>query len=344
MYVSDLANHQHKEKYVSRNIAVVGCGAIAQEYHLKAIANRRAEFDKVWVIDPNDGARQKACSIVHAEQSATLADVVDDLTFVIVASPNKNHFSIAREALNRDAHVLIEKPFVIWPDEGRELIDLASQRNRIIAVNQTRRFFPYAQELKRRISTGDFGALKGIVHREGGKLDWPFVSGAGFAQAAQRTGVIMDMGVHVLDFYQYLLDPVWSFVSTIHDGFNGPEGLAELRLKANDASVSIRLSRYQQQENIANLDFENARIQIGIFSLSAYAVNTQSRGRDRRAIVRLPRFDPASLSDRILGNFVAATAGEEKSMCEARSSLPVIQILDEIYTCAKHYPESPGKV
>src|ERR1035437_6195263 len=181
--------------YMPHNIALIGCGAIAQSFYLPALANRRREFDRIWVVDPIDKARQVACSIVEGEQSATLADIEVDLQFVIVASPNMHHFSAACAALNRDAHVLIEKPFVIWPDEGRELIDLASQRNRIIAVNQTRRFFPYAQELKRRISTGDFGALKGIVHREGGKLDWPFVSGAGFAQAAQRTGVIMDMGV-----------------------------------------------------------------------------------------------------------------------------------------------------
>jgi predicted dehydrogenase len=329
---------------MSRNIALVGCGAIAQEYHLKAIANRRHDFDKVWVVDPSDKARQKACSIVKAEQSAALADVADDLQFVIVASPNTNHFSAAREALSRDAHVLIEKPFVIWPDEGRELVKLAAERHRVIAVNQTRRFFPHAQELRTRISAGEFGALKRIVHNEGVKLNWPFLSGACFAKNAQRTGVIMDMGVHILDFYQYLLEPIWAYGSAIHDGFKGPEGLAELRLKANDEPVSIRLSRYQKQENIAHLDFENARVQIGIFEPNAYSVTSKSGGRDRRFVVESPRVDSAFLSDRILINFVAAATGREKAICEATSSLPVIDILDEIYRCAKHYPETPGAV
>jgi predicted dehydrogenase len=329
---------------MSRNIAVVGCGAIAQEYHLKAIANRRHDFDKVWVVDPNDRARQKACSIVRAEPSVTLAEVADDLQLVIVSSPNKNHFSAAREALCRDADVLIEKPFVIWPDEGRELVKLAADRHRVIAVNQTRRFFPHTQELRRRISGGEFGVLKSIVHQEGMKLNWPFLSGASFARDAQRTGVIMDIGVHVLDFYQYLLDPRWAFVSAIHDGFNGPEGLAELRLEANGAPVSIRLSRYEKQENIAILAFENARVQVGVFEPNVYSVTTKSGGRDRRNTVRLPPIDFAFLSNSILSNFVDATTGREKAMCEATSSLPVIEILDEIYMGAKHYPEAPGKV
>jgi predicted dehydrogenase len=327
-----------------RNIALVGCGAIGKTFHLTAIANRRRDFDKVWVIDPSDKARQIACSIVDAEQSATLADVADDLQFVIVASPNTNHFSAAREALSRDAHVLIEKPFVIWPHEGRELVKLAAVRHRVIAVNQTRRFFPHAQELRKRISAGEFGALKSIVHNEGMKLDWPFSTGASFSRDAQRTGVIMDMGVHILDFYQYLLNPTWAYESAIHDGFNGPEGLAELRLKANDAAVSIRLSRYQRQENIAHLDFENARVQIGIFEPKAYSVTSASNGGDRRFVVQSPRIDFAFLSDRVLVNFVAATTGREMAICEATSSLPVIDILDEIYRCAKHFPETSGAV
>jgi predicted dehydrogenase len=329
---------------MSRNIALVGCGAIAQQFHLAALANRRHDFDKVWVIDPSDKARQIACSIVKAEQSAALADVADDLKFVIVASPNTNHFTAAWEALSRDAHVLIEKPFVIWPNEGRELVRLAAERNRIIAVNQTRRFFPHAQQLRRRILAGEFGALKRIAHNEGTKLNWPFLSGAGFAKDAKRTGVIMDMGVHILDFYQYLLDPTWVYGSAIHDGFKGPEGLAELRLEANDAPVSIRLSRYQKQENIAHLDFENARVQIGIFEPNAYSVSSKAGGVNRRIVVQSPPVDVAFLSDRILSNFLAAATGREKAICEATSSLPVINILDQIYNRAKHYPETPGAV
>ena len=329
---------------MSRNIAILGCGAIAQEYHLKAIARRRQDFDRVWVVDPNEDARQKACSVVRAQESATLSEIPDELQFVIVASPNENHFAAAKEALNRGADVLIEKPFVIWPDEGRELVKLAEQRHRIIAVNQTRRFFPYTQELRKRIAEGEFGALRQIVHHEGFKLRWPSMSGAGFARNAQRTGVVMDTGVHVLDFYQYLLNPTWSFVSAIHDGFNGPEGLAEIHLEANQAPVSIRLSRYEKQENTSLMDFERAQVQLHIFEFNVYSVSFKSGSGERKRSFRLPAIDLPFLAGRILGDFVDAREGGTKAMCEATSSLPVIEILDQIYMHASHYPEAPGKV
>jgi predicted dehydrogenase len=328
----------------NNNIALVGCGAIAQSFYLPALANRRRNFGRVWVVDPIDKARQTACSFVEAEQSATLADIADDLQFIIVASPNMHHFSAAREALSRNAHVLIEKPFVIWPDEGRELIKLAKAHHRLIAVNQTRRLFPYSAELRRRIATGEFGMLKAIVHNEGSKLSWPFSSGAGFARDAQRTGVIMDIGVHVLDFYQYLLQTNWTYKSATHDGFKGPEGLVELRLKANGAPVSIRLSRYLKQENIAHLYFEKVDVHMNIFDNGEFFVKTHSGGRVQRIVVESATIDSAFLADRVLTNFLAASEGREDAICGAESSLPIIEILDEIYRLAKRYPETLGAV
>jgi len=329
---------------MTRNIAVVGCGAIAQEYHLGAIARRRRDFDRVWVVDPSEGARTNACTMVEAEPKATLRDITDDLHFVIVATPNDNHFSVAHEALSRGANVLLEKPFVIWPDEGRKLIALAMERGRLLVVNQTRRFFPHTQELKKRISSGEFGELRSIVHYEGVKLMWPYMSGAAFSMSARRTGVIMDMGVHVLDFYQYLLSPTWQFVSSTHDGFHGPEGLAELHLKADGVPLSGRLSRYCKQENVACMDFEDAQVSVSVYEPSLYSITTRTRGRNRRRSIRLPPIDLALLGDMILGNFIRAAMGDEQAMCDAQSSLPVIEILDEIYRRAEHYPETPGKV
>jgi predicted dehydrogenase len=326
------------------NIALVGCGRASQQLHLPALARRRKDFDKIWLVDPSAKAREMARSIVAAEQSATLDDVADDLQFVIVASPNANHFYAARESLLRGAHVLVEKPFAIWPEEARELINVGAQAQRLIAVNQTRRFFPHTQELQKRISSGEFGAIKSIVHNEGQKLSWEYLSGATFQKNARRTGVIMDIGVHVLDFYQYLLNPTWVYRSSIHDGFSGPEGLAELWLQVSNAPVAIRLSRYQKQENLADLYFEGAQVRIDLSKQNAYSVTRESGGKKRKFTSQSRPMDISTLSDSILSNFIAAAIGRERIMCDARSALPVIELLDYIYRCAKHYSAIPGKV
>jgi predicted dehydrogenase len=328
---------------VARNLALIGCGAIAQNFYLPAIAKHRALFGSVWFVDPADRTRSSAASIVPGNKAALLADVDDDIQLAIIATPNSLHFPIAYEALSRGADVLIEKPFVICPSEGRRLVEAAAGKSRVIAINQTRRLFPIARAIRQQIEAGDFGPLMSIVHREGTKLLWPFESGAGFARSAQRTGVIMDFGVHVIDFYHYVLEPKWKFVSAIHDGFDGPEGLAEVELEANGSPVSIRLSRYYKQDNIARMKFERVEVSFNVYDATTYLVNSAS-GRTEAVPIRPVNRNDQTTAERLLLNFLAASERREPPVCDPASSMPVIDILDEIYRSAGRYPATPGYV
>jgi predicted dehydrogenase len=329
-------------KTIPRHIALVGCGAIARAFYLPALSKRRGEFGRLWLVDSNGDASRIAASIVTGRQARQLMDVDDDLHLVVVATPNQSHFPLAQEALLRGAHVLIEKPFVIWPEEGRSLAEAAAAKNRVIAVNQTRRFFSLTRELRQRISQGTFGRLKSIVHPEGTKLTWPFESGAAFAPGVERTGVIMDFGVHVIDFYHYLLQPSWTLISAIHDGFQGPEGLAEIELQADDVPVSIRLSRYHAQENVARLVFERAEVVFNVYDPSTYTIRPASGSPVRVVTGTSP--EENNHADLLLLNFLAASEGREPAVCDAASSLPVIDVLDEAYRCAQRYSATLGAV
>ena len=52
-----------------RNIALVGCGAVARALYLPVLAKHRAEFGHVWLVDPSDHARSIAASIVSGSQA-----------------------------------------------------------------------------------------------------------------------------------------------------------------------------------------------------------------------------------------------------------------------------------
>jgi predicted dehydrogenase len=329
---------------MNTNLALIGCGAISRNFYLPALAKIRSQFGNIWLVDPSDHAVSQAVSILSGRQAHQLADVTDEIHLVIIATPNHLHFPLAYEALSRGADILVEKPFVIWPAEGRWLMKAAVESNRVIAINQTRRFFPLAGVLRKQISKGEFGALKSIVHREGIKLVWPFESGAGFAQDAQRTGVLMDFGVHVIDFYHYLLQPEWTLTSAIHDGFYGPEGLAEIELQANNAPVSIRLSRYHTQENVAKLTFEHAVVSFHVYDSTTYSVRWNSNKPTSIDLSNKSTTDYCGIAEQVLLNFLAASHKREQAVCDAASSLPVIDLLDEIYRVAGRYPAALGTV
>src|SRR5690606_870486 len=51
-----------------------------------------------------------------------------DLDAVLIATPTHVHATMVRKALERGLHVFCEKPFVLDPEEGQQLADLASAR------------------------------------------------------------------------------------------------------------------------------------------------------------------------------------------------------------------------
>ena len=298
---------------------------------------------EVWLVDPNEKMLSSAVTIFPGKTSITFSEIVDKVDLVIIAAPNATHFRLANEAISANKHVLIEKPFVTFPAEGVELISKANSRNLVAAVNQTRRIFPVARELRRKIGDGEFGSLISIEHFEGVKLSWPFESGAAFAKGAHRTGVIMDLGVHVIDFYHYILQPHWKFIEAIHDGFNGPEGLAFIRLQADGAPITIRLSRYQMQANVAELTFTNAKILVDVYDWNTYSILDRNGG-SRRIAAANPVDTFSDIATAVLSNFIAATQGQEVAICDASSSIEVIELLDVIYNQAVRFPAAVGLV
>jgi scyllo-inositol 2-dehydrogenase (NADP+) len=62
-----------------------------------------------------------------------------DIDLVVVNTPNEFHYSMAKAVLEAGKHLVLEKPFVINLYEGKELITLADQQQKCLAVFQNKR-------------------------------------------------------------------------------------------------------------------------------------------------------------------------------------------------------------
>ena len=71
----------------------------------------------------------------YADYRELLADPTLDA--IAVSTPARTHFEIARAALARDKHVLVEKPLAMSSDEARQLIALAEKKGRVLMVGHT---------------------------------------------------------------------------------------------------------------------------------------------------------------------------------------------------------------
>jgi predicted dehydrogenase len=143
-------------------IAVVGCGSWANEAHLPALRDN-ADAELVALVEPRMEALRAAAEGFGVERTyreiePMLAEVEPD--GVVIAVPHVHHFAAARASLEGGAHVLLEKPMVLEPAHGRELISLAQRHGRELIVGYPWHYNHQVRAVRTAIGEGRVGELE----------------------------------------------------------------------------------------------------------------------------------------------------------------------------------------
>ncbi|MGK0188812.1 MAG: putative dehydrogenase [Verrucomicrobiales bacterium] len=95
-------------------------------------------------------------------QTKSMQDVFDskDVDAVVVATPDHWHSAAAILACQADKDVYVEKPFChnVW--EGRRLVEISRQHNRIVQVGTQNRSAPYNLAAKEYLQSGKLGDVR----------------------------------------------------------------------------------------------------------------------------------------------------------------------------------------
>lgn len=78
---------------------------------------------------------------------------------VVIVTPVRTHYALAREALLHDKHVLVEKPLTASVEEAEELVALARERKRVLMVGHTFEYNLAVNELRRLVRSGELGRI-----------------------------------------------------------------------------------------------------------------------------------------------------------------------------------------
>lgn len=84
---------------------------------------------------------------------------LSDIDAVVIATPVRTHYQLAREALLHGKHVLIEKPLTTNVAQAEHLIALAQEQHRILMVGHTFEYNPAVNELRKLVQSGDLGKI-----------------------------------------------------------------------------------------------------------------------------------------------------------------------------------------
>jgi predicted dehydrogenase len=147
-----------------------------------------------------------------------LADEAIDL--VIVNTPNYTHFDFAKKALLAGKHVLVEKAFTVTVSEAEELLQLAKDRGKQLAVFQNRRYDSDFKTVKKIVDEGLLGNIvEAEFHFDRFK---PELSPKLHKESLlPGSGLLHDLGPHIIDQALYLFgmpDAVSGFVRIVRPG------------------------------------------------------------------------------------------------------------------------------
>lgn len=120
-----------------------------------------------------------------------------DIDLVLVATPNAEHFPVAKAALEAGRHVVVDKPFTLDVTQARALEALARRHHRVLSVYQNRRFDADFLTLKDVLASGELG--RPVYFESHFDRFRPEVKVRWREQAVPGSGLWVDLGAHLVD-------------------------------------------------------------------------------------------------------------------------------------------------
>jgi predicted dehydrogenase len=198
-------------------VGIIGAGSVVAARHLPnlqkhpdarvvAISRRSPEWLERIAADFNISGR-------YSDYRAMLDQ--EELDAVVIASPAGLHYEHARAALEHGLHVFVEKPMVLEPAHGEELVALARRARRLLAVGFDRRCHAHYRYARQVVAAGHLGEVRHVVatqiiglmpilRGEPGDRGVPRMRGTHSDPVLAGGGILINTGSHVLDACAWL--------------------------------------------------------------------------------------------------------------------------------------------
>ena len=190
---------------------MVGAGTIC-EFHVAAVrklaARRGAAVELVGITDL-DGARAEAGAASWKTTAYRDLDalVAAGANVIHVLTPPASHAAVARAALARGCHVLVEKPLAEDEGDALALGEEAARANRVIGVCHSLLFDPQIRRALEIVRAGELGEVVSVDILRGS--EYPPYEGGPLPPWYRHAGYpFRDLGVHCLYLIQELLGTI----------------------------------------------------------------------------------------------------------------------------------------
>ena len=268
--------------------------------------------------------------------------VLAEADVALVTTPPHLHASIACECLEAGLDVLCEKPMANTVAECARMEAAAERSGRILAVVHNYRLFPSRARLHEEIVAGRFGEEVQIDIVEGGPSNWRSQSGYTFRKELVPGGVMLNNGIHSLDFILWCLGEPRGDLDYRDDSLGGLESNAILRLGCQRGLGSLRISRTAALCNRITISGRGRKVTMGVYQMNGWQEAGHQGEEKIETVGGEIVTDWDQLSAAQLHDFIEAVRTGRAPRADGRAGSAVVDVIERAYA-GKRSRVSPGR-
>jgi UDP-2-acetamido-3-amino-2,3-dideoxy-glucuronate N-acetyltransferase len=280
------------------------------------------------VFDPSEEGRARARELAPraaaADSFAALLDGEPD--GVVIAAPADLHYTLAREVLEKNLNVFVEKPLALTVAEGEKLVRLADERGVVLMVGHVLRYHPAMDAIRGAVRGGKIGRVLTAHARR-----------TNFGRVRSTENVVWSIAPHDVVNLALVLDewPVRVWCSGRADLRPGTTDYALLVLEypsGRMASVHVSWLDPQKKRELTLVGdrgmilWEDASGRLEFLPNRAEPAPDGSTTHHTGPVEKMETAPGEPLA-REMAHFVACCRGDEKPQSDGREGLAVLRVL-----------------
>lgn len=329
--------------------AVIGLGAIF-ETHLAAIKN--GGFTTLCAV----------CDVKKEKLDAALEKIADENVkgytdyremidtekpdVVHICTPHYLHRDMAVYALEAGCDVYLEKPAAMNASQANEIVDASERTGKKVCVSFQNRVIPTNAMAKELVDSEKYGKLCGIRAEMTWSRGGAYYTESGWRGTWEKEGggVLMNQSIHTLDLMYYLGGKVKDMEGSVAIRRN--KGVIEVEDTA-EATIWFE-SGVEGIFYATNCNFKDSSVQIELFfengTLFLYR-DTLYLVTDKGLEKLTDNTDYSAVEGKacwgnghtmMMKRFYDAINGEDVWYCDIKDAVPVLEMIDKIYTTSKN--------
>ena len=238
-------------------VGVVGVGSMG--FNHARVYSEMPNVELVGLVDTDEEKGRQYANKFNTAYFSRYEDLFGKVKAINIAVPTTLHYKMAMDFLERDTHVLVEKPITGDLAQAGKIVEFAKKQNMVLQVGHLERFNPAVMQLKKMVTNPLYLEAHRISYPTARNLD---------------VGIVWDLMIHDLDIIINLIHaPVEGINAFGLSLYSSQEDLALVQiLFSNGAIASLFSSRISgeklrqlkiiEKEKTFHLDFLNQTLSV----------------------------------------------------------------------------------